>query len=58
MINIYGLVAVAALAIVGITEVLITRQKLLMKKQFLEEMDKLDRETTGIKKRPEEKNED
>jgi hypothetical protein len=41
--NPFAIAAVAALIILALTEVLITRQKSRMKKEFLEELDRLDR---------------
>jgi len=43
--NFYAILAGGALAILAITEILVSRQKALMKKQFLEELAKSDAKT-------------
>ncbi len=40
--NEYAILAGGALAILAITEILVTRQKAQMRKQFLEELDRQD----------------
>jgi hypothetical protein len=42
--NPFAIVAVVAIAILAIAEFLVARQKSLMKKEFLRELDRLDKE--------------
>lgn len=42
----YAILAVGAIAVFGISEILISVQKAQMKKQFLEELDRRDKEAS------------